>query len=329
MTHKNLPKWNDSEIEPFGLMADIEQGLSSNPKYIPSKYFYDASGSILFEKIMNLDEYYLTDSELEIFKNASNSIVKQHFKKEDGILDIIELGAGDGLKTIHLLKAFLNEEIDAEYFPVDISKKATNSIMYNLAKQFENLKVIPVNFEYQQAFKWMAQRQGQKKLILFLGSSIGNFNHKESLGFLHDLSSHLNNNDHVIIGFDLKKDPNIILRAYNDNRGITASFNLNLLQRINKELGADFNVNNFFHYQTYEPVEGYAKSFLISKIAQKVHIKKLHKDFHFYESEPVSVEISRKYDIPTIENIASEVGWRIDDYYFDQKKYFVDVIFSK
>jgi uncharacterized SAM-dependent methyltransferase len=170
---------------------------------------------------------------------------------------------------------------------------------------------------------------GRKKIFLFLGSNIGNYNDKESLDFLKQLNQAMNTNDQLLIGFDLKKDPGVILKAYNDPHGYTAAFNINLLQRINDELGADFELNSFFHQETYDQLTGTANSYLISKKKQKATIVKLQQDIWFEQGESIFMEMSQKYDLDMIKGLAEKSGFRIVRNYFDQRQFFVNSLWTK
>ncbi|MFC2087052.1 L-histidine N(alpha)-methyltransferase [Bacteroidota bacterium] len=301
---------------------DVQEGLTSNPKYLPSMYFYDETGDKLFQEIMGLSEYYLTDSEFEILFGIKDQILT--LLNRDESFNLIELGAGDGYKTKILLHHFIEKKIRFEYIPIDISKNAVVSLVEDVEKSLNGIQVKGIVGEYFEMLDEIKNHTRFRNLILFLGSNIGNFNFEQAADFLRRLNSKLKKNDLVLIGFDLQKDPQTILNAYNDKAGVTRDFNLNLLTRINRELGADFNTNNFYHYPVYDPHAGEARSYLVSKMAQTVYIKELNQNFDFQYGEFIFTEISKKFNISQIEQLAELSGFNVEKDYFDSKKYFVD-----
>jgi len=307
---------------------DVHKGLSAAPKFLSSKYFYNEKGDELFQAIMNLDEYYLTRSEYQIFENKKSELAKI-FSAGRQPFNIIELGAGDGYKTKVLLKYFLDQQINFRYIPIDISGNVLNTLQNDLNKNFKGLKVHPYQGDYFDALKDLNYQEDTRKVVFFLGSNIGNFKEIEAIEFLKELGKNLTEDDRLFIGFDLKKDPDIILKAYNDKSGVTKAFNLNLLHRINEELGADFNVEAFMHYPIYDPATGQAKSYLISKKEQQVSIDALNRSFSFKQWEPIFMEVSQKYNISDMERMAFLSGFKIDQNFFDSKRYFVDSLWRK
>lgn len=307
---------------------DVHKGLSSEPKYLDSKYFYDSQGDKLFQEIMGLSEYYLTDCEFEILHNYREELLKAFSNGSNPFL-LVELGAGDGLKTKLLLRHFNGLEAPFAYLPVDISKNVLNVLRHEISKNLPDLQVRTYQGDYFDAIDQLNRKEKGRKVLMFLGSSIGNFNQYDALAFLKQLSKRMNPDDQLLIGFDLKKDPHIILRAYNDDSGITAKFNLNLLNRINKELDGKFVLENFYHYPIYNPLTGETRSFLISKIAQRVHIGYLDEVFEFKMGEPISMEISQKYDRTMIYDLAENTGFTVERNFFDNKKFFVDSLWKK
>jgi len=316
----------ETDLEVFA--KDVDSGLSSKPKYLSSKYFYDSKGDELFREIMNLPEYYLTRSEYEIFFSNKAKIL-EHCRDNGHEFDLIELGAGDGFKTKILLKHFSETDVNFKYIPVDISKNVLNILKVDLLESFPDLSCLPLQGEYFSAMEELNQIDSNNKTVLFLGSNIGNFGFEKANEFLGHLSDLLTAGDKLIIGFDLKKDPLLIRRAYDDASGVTRAFNLNLLTRINRELHADFDATAFRHTATYNPETGEAKSFLISLKKQMVHIGKLNKSFQFDQWESIFMEVSQKYDLETINILAESNGYKIAENLFDCKHYFVDSIWEK
>lgn len=306
---------------------DVRQGLSSQPKTLSSKYFYDDEGSRLFQQIMDLDEYYPTRTELEIFQTQTAEIFEA-FTKNSAEFDLVELGAGDGTKTAVLIEYFLREKANFTYAPIDISQEAVDSLTEKFTASFPDLRMKAKTGDYFQILESLKTESERPKILLFLGSNIGNFSHVQSLEFFKSLRSVMNKDDLLFIGFDLQKNPRTILAAYDDKSGVTAEFNLNLLRRINRELGANFDLENFSHYATYHPIEGAARSFLISRTTQDVFIESLNQTFKFKAWEPIFVEISQKYTWEMIENLAHSSSFEVSDNFSDSKCYFVDSLWK-
>ena len=304
-------------------LKDVLKGLQASPKYLNSKYFYDKKGDELFQKIMASDEYYLTNSEMDIFLRQSKEIADSILLEED-TFDVIEFGPGDAVKSMHLVKELLKRKAIAVYFPIDISENIIGLLNQKLSKQLPDLKVHGLHGEYLHMLAQTNKLSKNKKLVLFLGANIGNFKFQEMPGFCKELNGMLSKGDLILIGFDLKKNPKKILAAYNDKEGLTSEFNLNLLTRINKELIADFNVNSFEHYATYDPDSGACKSFLVSLMTQNIYIDGT--PIHFEKNETIFMEISQKYSVAQIDEIALQCGFTPVAYFFDKEKYFVDVL---
>lgn len=302
---------------------DVREGLSSEPKYLQSKYFYDEVGDYLFQQIMELEEYYLTACETEIFENNKNAIL-DCFSNGDEVFDLIEFGAGDGMKTKILLNHFVDNNVNFNYIPIDISKSVLVSLTKDLNDSLPELVINPICDDYFHALEELNKIDYNKKIILFLGSNIGNFRGDNAIPFLKHLGADMSNKDQLFIGFDLMKDPRIILNAYNDKKGITSEFNLNLLDRINNELGGNFIRKNFIHYPSYNPITGETKSYLISLTHQTVWLERLSQSFTFEKWEPIFTEVSQKYSLKDIDHLANHSGFRVEKNFFDNKNYFVD-----
>ena len=319
-----LPIAKETALSQFA--KDVKEGFSKNPKELSSKYFYDQRGDKLFQEIMNMPEYYLTDSEYEIFERHKETILSIFGQQP---FDLIELGAGDGTKTKVLLQYFLEQGLDFQYEPVDISKNVLLLLESDLKENLPDLKVNSQQGDYFEVLKNLKKDTSKPKVVLFLGANIGNFSKTKAQDFLTALANNLNPNDLVLIGFDLKKDPAVILEAYNDKTGITAAFNLNVLQRMNRELNADFDVEAFKHWETYDPVTGATRSFIVSTRAQQVYIGALDETINFEEWEAINVELSQKYSLSEIKQLANSSGFEIVEHLFDEKKYFVDTIWRR
>ena len=316
-----------SETKKDIFAEDILKGLSSNPKYLSSKYFYDDEGSRLFQEIMKVPEYYLTRSEYEIFSRQTKDIFLA-FKAASGAFDLIELGAGDGSKTSLLVDYFLDQKADFRYVPVDISSEALNVLTDKFKKQFPALNMQPEQGDYFQILETFKEKFDNKKIILFLGSNIGNFSETQALTFFKQLRGLVKHGDFLFIGFDLHKNPKTILRAYADSLGITGKFNLNLLKRINRELGGNFNIEEFKHYASYHPTERAARSFLISQINQTVRVESLGREFQFEQWEPIFMEVSQKYNLEMINNIARQSGFEIVKNLFDENRFYTNSLWK-
>lgn len=303
---------------------DVLLGLTSTPKTIPSKYFYDDRGSELFQKITQLPEYYLTRAEYEILESLSFRL-PQLISAHD--LDIVELGAGDGHKTRLLIDGFERAGQKIHYYPIDISEKAMTLLEQNVRPR-ENVAVHPLVSEFSDGLKLVRQTSDRTKLVLFLGSNIGNFSVRERREFLSMIWSFLDQNDRLMIGFDLKKDIPTLIRAYNDSMGITREFNLNLLDRMNRELGADFNRDKFTHFGHYDPVAGAMQSFLISTCDQEVHFDSLERTFVFSSYEPVVMEHSYKVTPQEVQELAQQTGFEPLQQFTDGQHRFLETLWG-
>ncbi len=309
------------------LAIDVTIGLSSNPKYLDSKYFYDARGSAIFQKIMHMPEYYLTGCEEEIFRQQKHLIYRE-FSENNQLFDVVELGAGDGIKTRILLDYFLQQKAGLRYFPVDISEDAVTNIIVDLEKELPMLEVSGKVGDYFRLMEELSTINQTDKVLLFLGSNIGNYSEQQSVAFFEQLNAVMNPDDKLFIGFDLKKDPEVIIKAYNDPHGYTASFNLNLLRRINDELGGNFELLKFKHYEIYDPQTGTAKSYLVSQEKQAVYIRAIDKTIYFEKWEPVFMEMSQKYDLQMISTLANTSGFEIIRNFTDSRQYFINSLWK-
>lgn len=310
---------------------DCIQGLSAPEKYLSSKYFYDQKGSEIFQQIMRMPEYYLTDCELEIFHTQKeeifNSINEQ--TQNPNQFELVELGAGDGMKTKILLDHFLKKQASFEYVPIDISKSAIDQLLNELKLDFPELKTQALAGDYFHLLEDFNKTDEHPKIILFLGSNIGNFRYPKDIQFLSKLGEQMKENDLIFIGFDLKKDPQTIIEAYDDPHGYTTAFNLNLLERMNRELGANFDLTQFKHTETYEEESGSAKSYLISLKNQQVNLALYGQTFFFEKEEPIFMEISQKYDEAMILAMAKNSGFEIVRNFYDKRQFYTNSLWRK
>lgn len=307
-------------------LADVLRGLQSHPKFLLPKYFYDEQGDELFEKIMQSREYYPTRAEMSILKNQGSAITNS-LTASSAKTDVIELGAGDAAKSKHLIRQLYQKKKLSAYYPIDISPHIIQQLQKTFHHRFPDLLFKGYTGEYFDVLPHAMKISNKRKVLLFLGGNIGNFLRDQIRVVCKNLFDGMRSGDNILIGFDLKKDPRKILAAYNDKEGVTAAFNLNLLKRINRELGADFKKNQFTHYPTYDPHTGACKSFLISEKVQAVNIA--GKIITFYKGETIFMEVSTKFDPDEIKEIAEQSGFVQKEIFFDANRYFADVIWQK
>lgn len=300
---------------------DVLEGLKKDQKSLPSKYFYDDRGSGLFEKISNLDEYYLTQAELEILQKNSDEISKTIGPNSL----IIEFGSGSSRKTRLLLKE-MNDI--AGYVPVDISRDFLFEEAEKLRSEFPDLKITPIAADYTKPFEIAVNGYANKRVIFFPGSTIGNFTPDQARDFLFQSADLLAENGGLLIGVDLKKDPDVLNKAYNDSKGITAEFNLNLLRRINRELEGNFEVEKFRHRAFYNEAEGRMEMYLMSLDNQSVTLSASGEKIDFRKGEMIHTENSYKYSVDEFEELISEKFY-LRKTWLDSKKRFSVHYFEK
>jgi len=313
------------------LAADLVYGLSQTPKSLSSKYFYDAAGSRLFQRIMGLPEYYPTRTELAIFAahGAAIGAALAAGAAPGAPLLVVELGAGDGLKTKLLLRELLTSARPLTYEPVDISPAALAELTAALAQELPALRTEPLVADYGAALDLLAARP-EAKAVLFLGSNIGNFSPAEQTEFLRALAAPLSAADRLLVGFDLRKDPRRVRAAYDDAQLVTAAFNLNLLTRLNRELGADFDPEHWQHFPDYDPATGAMRSWLVSRRAQTVRVAALAgRAFEFAAWEAIQTETSFKFSLPQIADLAAAAGLRVVATFQDEAGDFADVVLGR
>ncbi|MGH9880955.1 MAG: L-histidine N(alpha)-methyltransferase [Pyrinomonadaceae bacterium] len=301
-----------------GFAEDARIGLSAKPKHLSPKYFYDELGSQLFEAICLLPEYYLTRAENEIIERYADEIVGA----VEGATTLLEMGSGSASKTRLIIQALLRREEFALFIPVDISASALESSSRILLQSFPRLRIEAFAADYFDALAKLAERPRRRTLALFLGSNISNFGRQEAPRFLRALRNVLRSDDALLLGADLKKDRSILEPAYDDSLGITAAFNLNLLLRVNRELGGDFSPREFKHHAHYNEELGRVEIHIESMRAQKVRIRKLDLEIAFGVGERIHTENSYKYDLADIERLAEETGFRRSHTWLDSQKRF-------
>ncbi len=311
---------------------DVERGLGDKQKHISPKFFYDKKGSKLFEEICQQPEYYLNRTESQILKNSVNEILKIIGGDK---ISLVELGNGNSLKTRILLGPLLARLKSVSYFPIDVSLKMLKKSIADLFREYANLKIYGVCSDYVTGlvrineFIKFKKNVPRRKFIIFLGSSIGNFDPKEALAFLRSIVRYVRNDDVLLIGIDLEKDKPILDRAYNDKNGVTAKFNLNVLSRINEELDGEFNVSNFEHKSFYNTNKHRIEMHLISKMDQEVKIGSIGKTFYFKKGETIHTENSYKYSLGRFKKLVRTSGLQIVRNFVDPNKQYCLVLLKK
>lgn len=321
MTEKTLLKQSE-------FARAVHQGLTANPKKLPSRYIYDERGDALFQQIMELPEYYLTNSEKQILLQQAD-IICGYFCTDQRPFNLVELGAGDGTKTEILLRNLSERDAPFKYMPVDISHSALSGLQDRLKAALPNLKIQPWEGTYFEMLKGIEAFSDRRKVILFLGSNLGNMMHPQARSFLKGLSDAMTRSDFLFIGFDQKKHPQEILNAYNDPGGVTAAFNKNLLYRINRELKGDFDPDKFVHWETYDPESGAARSFLVASQPMQVCIEALDMEVSFNRWETIQTELSQKYDEEVVHWLASGAGLEVVTFFADPEDRYRNYLFQK
>lgn len=298
----SLPKLHDLHPTAPDMVVDVLAGLSATPRSLPSKYFYDARGSRLFERICQTPEYYLTDAELAILQCHAAEIAEAL----GGRLRLVEYGTGAGDKTRLLLQSLRDP---VAYLPVEISRSALLDSIAQLAPAFPALELIPVCADFTQTIALPpTRRRAQRTAVYLAGSTIGNFVEAEAIDLLRNMRDTAGSGGALLLGFDLKKDPALLRAAYNDAEGITAAFTLNLLERLNRELDADFKLDQFAHRAEYSVEAGRIETDIISRCAQQVQVAGQY--FALQQDEAIRVEVSCKYNQADIARMAQAAGLR-------------------
>ena len=313
----------DSMNETF--YQEVKAGLQSRQKKLPSKYFYDATGDQLFQQIMDLPEYYPSRCEREIFLHQTAALA-QAIQADQGNFDLIELGAGDGSKTFHLLQFLCRQKYAFSYLPIDISGNILNELEGVFKQHLKGYTIHTIQGEYLNGLKKAASNADKRKVVLFLGANIGNFEPADALVFCRQVRRLLAPGDLFLVGFDLKKHPAVIKAAYDDQQGITRLFNLNLLNRMNADLGAGFSLDQFDHYCSYDPITGACKSYLVALADQEVSFPTYK--IKLQAGESIWTEISQKYSLQEITVLAEYAGFKQLQVITDSKGWFANVIWS-
>ncbi len=305
------------------IVQEVLKGLRQNNKFISSKFLYDENGSRLFEEITAMPSYYLYGAEYEILKKSGKEILEA--LPFSGSFSMVEFGAGDGSKTIELLKQLQPHHHFEHYIPVDISAGANGTLASKISEALPDLTLVPIQGNYFENMESLIPRD-KSVLLLYLGSNIGNFKDEMISSLLKDFGRSLKPGDAVMIGFDLRKNPLTIRHAYDDPEGITRSFNMNLLTRFNRELGADFDLDQFDFYSSYHPETGQVRSYLVSLVNQKIYFKESGVAVSFSKNELIHTEISRKFDFDEILDLLTKSGFTEIGHWQDSNEYFMDVM---
>ncbi|MBD2251489.1 L-histidine N(alpha)-methyltransferase [Nostoc parmelioides] len=296
---------------------DVIQGLTQTPKILPSKYFYDDRGSELFEQICELPEYYPTRTEAGILREYANEIAQI-----TGKCELIELGSGSSTKTIFLLDAYQKLANLSKYVPIDISGGILKVSVLKLQKKYPNLSIDGLVGTYEQALIKLASNASSSRMVFFLGSSIGNFNPQESDKFLSQVAYALNPGDYFLLGMDLQKPKDILEAAYNDNQGITAAFNLNMLSHLNGQFQGNFDLNLFTHQAIYNQADTQIEMYLHSHKSHWVSLEPLDLKVFLESGEKILTEISRKFDLAIMQKELEMHGLRTLKVWTDPQQWF-------
>lgn len=311
MTTIGLPKLPLQISEQIA--SAVCEGLVSRPKWLPSWLFYDTAGSQLFNQITELPEYYLTRTERAIFAERAGEIIG--LAAESDALRLVELGAGSADKTRLLLTAAVNRQDTVFYEPVDVSASALEEAQERIEREIPGVLVTPRVEDYTKGLELDSASFGERRLVLYIGSSIGNFEPEEAEALLKNVRAALAPGDSLLLGVDLAKDEATLLAAYDDAAGVTAAFNLNLLARINRELGADFQLRRFCHKAFYDEDKGWIEMHLESLAAQLVHVGR--ERFRFDAGETIHTEISCKYSVEEFRAVAHSAGFEPEQTWID------------
>lgn len=308
----------DREARMSDFARDVEAGLNASPRTLPCRYFYDAEGSQLFEAICELPEYYLTRTERSILEQRADDIVAAL----PSHAEIVELGSGSSVKTRLLLEAGLRRSSGLRYVTIDISPSALEESSDALLQDYPRLEVVALAAEYTQGLRWLESHDADAKLILWLGSNVGNFDRPDAAAFLSHVRATMHPEDRLLMGVDLRKPREILEPAYDDAQQVTARFNLNLLRRINRDLGGRFDLRQWQHRAIWKEDPGRVEMHLASRVDQSVYVDVLDQTYAFLAGETIHTESSHKYSLHEIQTLGAAAGLRIERQWLDARSWF-------
>jgi len=312
-----------TDLHPAGddIAADVHFGLAQRPKQLPSKYFYDATGSALFERICELPEYYLTRTESAILAQYGPAIAAAVGPRAL----VVEYGSGSGVKTRQLLQ---NLQQPVGYVPIEISRSALLASVGELSAALPDIEMLPVCADFTQSVELpRPQHAERRRLMFFPGSTLGNFHPHEAVALLRQMTEAMGEQGAALIGIDLQKSPALIEAAYNDSAGVTAAFTLNLLTRLNRELGADFELSRFAHRAVYNPLAGRIETDIVSRVEQIVRVA--GHTVSLLAGEQIRVEISCKYTLEGFAQLADRAGLRLTRHWTDAGHWFALMLLER
>jgi L-histidine Nalpha-methyltransferase len=310
---------SEAESEPTSnepVAKVVAHGLGATPKSLPPWLLYDDAGSALFEEITELPEYYLTRTERALLAQHAPAMVAAAGPP----LAVVELGAGSAAKTRLVLQAVLARQNRASYFPVDVSP-ALETVAAELGRHYRGLEVTPVSARYPEELGWL-RKVPRRRWVLFLGSSIGNYERPEAVGLLRAVRAELAPGDALLLGTDLVKPESVLVPAYDDAAGVTARFNKNMLARLNRELDAEFELDAFTHHVRWNPEESRMELYLRSEVDQLVHIGALRMTVRFARGELLHTENSHKFDPDDVRVMLAEAGFVLEQSWTDARRWF-------
>ncbi len=297
--------------------SDVIRGLTQSRKSLPPHYFYDARGSLLFEQICNLPEYYPTRTETAILQQYGLEIAKS-----TGACELVELGSGSSTKTRILLDAYQSLGYPLRYLPIDVSSSILEESANQLLLDYPKLQIHGLVATYELALQQLNPAPLPKRMLSFLGSTLGNFTQDECDQFFSQVTLALEDGDYFLLGIDLQKPVNILEAAYNDSRGVTAEFNLNMLRHLNWRFGANFDLSFFQHHAFYNQSQNQIEMHLICQHSHSVHFSHLDLTVDFTEGESILTEISRKFNLQEMENYLEKQGLKPIHIWTDSQKWF-------
>jgi L-histidine N-alpha-methyltransferase len=309
----------DDFLEDSGTLAtlaeDVRQGLTRRPKRLPPKYIYDEVGSRLFEAITRTPEYYVTRTEMQLLQEVAPEVVRQVEPR-----DLVELGPGSSAKTRALLDAMRDEGLLERYIPVEVSPSMVETASRRLAEEYPGLRIHGVVGDFLRHLDKVPD--GDRRLVIFLGSTLGNLAPDEALRFLRHVAGSLGPEDAFLLGADLVKPREVLEAAYNDAEGITARFNRNILDVINRNLGGEFDAERFSHVAFYNPQEARIESYLQADEAHEVRIRDLDLTVRFEKGERIHTEYSHKYTRDSLEAYLGKAGLKLERWFTDDRGWF-------